>query len=224
MRLLLILLTALTLMGEDLSARIQAEAIAFAEARAAGQPGTFAFRIVKPPVLPPLRPGAVTVEPSHLSKQEPSGRCFVAVRVFVDGQLAGMARVDIDGSWKGELLRARSSLARKQTLTEDLFEAVPFEGQIPPGALTELPEGMRLRQPLQAGKWLTRADLEAIPLVSAGERVRLRASFDALILETEATARSSGARGDSVRLELPTRKFVTAKVSGHGEARLDFAK
>lgn len=210
--------------GEDLSSRVQAEAIAFAEARVAAQPGNYAFRIVKPPILPSLRPGEVTLEPSHLSKQDPSGRCFVAVRLKVNGTLAGMARVDIDGSWKGELLRAKTTLARKQPLAEELFERVPFEGQIPPGALTDVPLDMRLRQPLQAGKWLTRADLEAIPLVTAGERVRLKAAFEQLLLQTDGTARSSGALGDNVRLELPTHKIVTAKVTGTGEARLDFAK
>lgn len=210
--------------GEDLPSRVQAEAVAFAEARVAAQPGSYVFRVLKVPILPPLKAGAVTLEASHLSKQDPSGRCFVAIKVLVDGRPAGMSRVDLEGLWKGELLRAKTSLPRKQALAEDLFDRVPFEGQLPGGAMTEVPEGMRLRQPLQAGKWLIRADMEAVPIVTAGERVRLTASWEALTVGTEATARSSGALGDSVRLELPTHKIITAKVTGTGEARLEFAK
>ena len=225
MRILLGLLLSLSLQGsEDLAARIQAEAVAFAEARVAAQPGTYVFKILKGPVLPPLKAGDVTLEASHLSKEDPSGHCFVAVKMMVNGRPAGMARVDLEGLWKGELLRAKTSFPRKQIIEEDQFERVPFEGQLPAGALTELPEGMRLRQPLQAGKWLTRADLEPIPIVVAGERVRLTAACETLSLETEGIARSSGAKGDSVRLELPTHKVVTAKVSGVGEARMEFAK
>ena len=225
MRILLGFLATLVLVaGEDLPARIQAEAISFAEARVATQPGSYVFRVLKAPAMPFLKAGEVTLEASHLSKQDPSGHCFVAVKVMVNGRPAGMARVDLEGLWKGELLRAKTSLGRKQPLEEDLFERVPFEGQLPPGAMTYLPEEMRLSQPLQAGKWLTRADLEAIPIVTAGERVRLIAACEGLTLETEAIARSSGAKGDAVRLELPTRKLVTATVTGMNEARLDFAK
>ena len=225
MRTILGLVVAFALMGgEDLPSRIQAEAIAFAEARVAAQPGSYVFRVLKAPAMPSLKSGEVTLEASHLSKQDPSGHCFVAVKVMVNGRPAGMARVDLEGLWKGELLRAKTSLGRKQPLEEDLFERVPFEGQLPAGAMTNLPEDMRLRQPLQAGKWLTRADLESIPIVTAGERVHFIASCGGLSLETEATARSSGAKGEAVRLELPTRKMVTAKVTGLSEARLDFAK
>lgn len=225
MRLLALLLASLALVaGEDLAGTVQAQALAYAEARAAAQPGSYAFRIIRPPTMPTLRPGPVSVEPSHLSKQDPSGRCFVTLRLLVSGQPAGLVRVDLEGTWKGELLRARSAIARKEPLQPDLFERAPFEGQIPPGAVTELPEGMRLRQPLQAGKWLTRADLEPIPLVNAGDRVRLKATSGSLVMETEALARSSGALGENVRLELPTHKVLVAKVTGSGEALLVFSK
>ena len=79
----------------------------------------------------------------------------------------------------------------------------------------------RLRQPVPAGRILTHADLEPIPLVSAGERIRLTASWDDLSISTEAIARSSGAAGERVRLELPgSRKALVGVVAGPGEARI----
>lgn len=219
MRLLAFLLFSALLRADGaLASRVQAEALAYVEAQVAGRGGAYAFRTLQPPNLPPLRPGTVNLEISHLSKQEPTGRFFVAVKLSVDGRLAGTARVDLEGRWNGELLRAKNSLPRKQALEPDHFEKVAFEGQPPAGALLELPEGMRLRQPLQAGKWLIQADLEAIPLVNAGEPIRLRAEAGALVVEAEALARSSGALGERIRLEMPNRKRLTATVTGVGSA------
>lgn len=225
MRLLgLLLLCVFPACAEGLGDQAAAVALAFAEGQAAGRPGQYAFKVVQPPVVPFVRPGHAVLEPTHLSKPEPKGRFFVAFRILVDGRPAGALRVDLEGRWAGTLLKARTSLARRQVLTGDLVEAVPMEGQPPAGALTELPEGMRVRLPVSAGKFLTQADLEPIPLIATGDKVRILAQSGPLTIHAEGIARSGGLMGDRIRLEMPSRRQITARISGPGEATLPFGK
>jgi len=74
------------------------------------------------------------------------------------------------------------------------------------------------------GKVLTRADLEPIPLVATGEPVRVTLAWEPLTITAEATARSQGCLGDTIRVELPTRRTILAKVTGPGQARVDWSR
>ncbi|MBI4912218.1 MAG: flagellar basal body P-ring formation protein FlgA [Acidobacteria bacterium] len=206
----------------SLAGRIQAEALAQAEREARGLPGTYRFRTVGVPALPPLAGPDARVEFSHLSKKEPSGRFFATFRISKDGRQLGFARADLEGSWTGLVLRAKESLPRKSVPDESQVESAALEGTPPPGALTVLPDGHRLRQPVPAGRVLTFADLEPIPLVQAGERIRLTAAQPGVTIVAEATARGTGCLGQRVRVELPgSRKWVHAQVNGQGEAVLE---
>jgi flagella basal body P-ring formation protein FlgA len=197
------------------------EALAFAVAEAAKLPGTYRLRLVQPPVPPVLSKGDVRVDSFRLSKGDPSGRFFVTAKLLMEGRPAGFARVDFEGTWTGNLLRARDNLARKTVPEPSQLETSAFEGQPPPGALTSFPDGMRLRQPVNAGKVLTRADVESIPLVQAGERVKLTATTPGLTILVEGTARSTGGQGDRIRVEVGgTRRMVQAIVAAQGETRL----
>ena len=201
--------------------RLADAALAFAQAEAAKLGGTHHFKVAQPPRVPVTRPGALAFEASHLSKREPVGRFFVVLAIKVDGEKVGMARVDLEGSWVGSVLRAKGDLARRTELSPDLVESGPFEGVPPEGALSEIPEGQRLMRAVAAGKVLTRADLEAVPLVQSGDKVRLTASHEALSISLDTIARSRGGLGDRVRLEAPgSRRAVTAIITGPGEARL----
>ncbi len=197
-------------------------ALAFAKKTAADAGGTYRFHLVQPPRLPLLPPGKLGFEASHLSKRDPVGRFFVVVAVKVDDQRAAMVRVDLEGAWVGQVLRAKQDLARKTELSMDQLEATPFDGVPPEGALSELPPGQRLRGPLAEGRILTRSDLEPIPLVQSGDKVRLTATSDVLTVSLDTVARSRGGLGDHVRLEAPgSRRTVVAVVTGPGEARLE---
>lgn len=201
--------------------RLADAALAFASAEAEKLGGEHHFKVAQPPRVPLTRPGKLTFEPSHLSKREPLGRFFVVVALQVDGEKVGMARVDLEGSWVGTVLRAKGDLARKSELAAGQVEPSPFEGVPPEGALTELPEGQRLMRSVASGKILTRADLEPIPLIQSGDTVRLTATHEALTISVDTTARSRAGLGDRVRLEAPgARRSVTAIVTGPGEARL----
>jgi flagella basal body P-ring formation protein FlgA len=216
---------ATALVPEDgskvLASRLAEAALAFAEAEAAKLPGSYKILLVQPPVAPRILHGDPRIEVSHLSKKEPTGRFFVALKVTVEGRLAGYVRVDLDGTWTGNLLKAKEDLVRKAIPEPSQLDSTPFEGLPPPGALTAFPEGYRLRQAVQAGRFITRGGLELVPMVRAGERVRLTATFQGLSIAMEGVARNSAARGERVRVELSgTRKLVQGTASGEGEVRL----
>lgn len=201
--------------------RLADTALAFAQAEAVKLGGEHRFKVAQPPHLPMTRPGALAFEASHLSKREPMGRFFVVVTVKVDGEKVGMVRVDLEGTWVGTVLRAKGDLARRTELTDEQVESGAFEGVPPEGALTALPEGQRLMRAVPAGRILTRGDLEVIPLVQSGDKVRLTASHETLSISLDTIARSRAGLGDRVRLEAPgSRRAVTAIVTGPGEARL----
>ena len=224
MRLLALLLfwaLAAVAQGPDLAGRLQQEALAYAEAQAAGLSGTVAIRVLRPPTLPRLAAGEVRFEPSHISKQDFAGPFFVTFRIFLDQRPAGSVRVDLEGRWVGKLLRTRTSLARKAVPTDDQLEEVPFEGIPPPGALTELPAGYQVKIPLPAGRILCRADLQPVPLINIGDPVRLEMVCGALVVASETVARTAGTLGEKIRLELPnSRRCLQAEITGPGEARI----
>lgn len=205
--------------------RLQTEAVAYAEAQAAALQGTYVFRVVKPPLLPKVAdPGRLTFQPDHLSRRELGGIFFVSFKAFLDGRPLGLVRVDLEGRWTGKLLRTQAALGRKTVPGPGQVEPVDFEGAPPAGALSEFPDGYRLRAPVPPGHILVRQDLETIPVVVAGEPVRLELVSGSLVIAVEALARTNGAMGEKVRLEMPSsHKNIQAVVSGPGEARVQWA-
>jgi flagella basal body P-ring formation protein FlgA len=205
-------------------ATIQGQALAYVEAQAAGLSGVYTFKVLKNPLLPKAQGGELQFEPSHLSKRDLTGQFFASFKVTCGGRPLGLVRVDLEGKWVGKLLRTRNALARKTVPAEDQLEEMDFEGAPPAGALSALPEGFRLRAALPSGHILLRNDLEAVPVVLAGDRVRLELNDGGLSVAVETLARSNGAVGDRVRLELPaSRKPLLGVVTGPGEAQAQWA-
>ena len=203
--------------------RLQAQALAYAEAQVAGRDGTYTFKVVAPPALPPYAKGDLVFEAAHLSRAEPSGRFYASFNAFAGGRPIGMVRVDMEGTWSGKLLRFRTAMPRKAVPDAGQLESFEFEGTPQAGALHEMPDGFRLRLPVIQGHILLKADLEPIPLVLMGEPVRLEVVDGDLSVTVDATARSSGAQGEKVRLEMPTsHKMLMALVTGPGEARVQW--
>lgn len=204
--------------------KLHTQALAYAQAQVAGRDGTYVFRVLSTPILPKSPKGPLTFEPAHLSRPDLAGRFYVSFNAISDGRVLGMVRVDMEGRWTGQLLRFRTALPRRTVPEAGQLETFDFEGTPPAGALREVPEGYRLRGPVAQGKVLVRTDLEAIPLVNAGDPVRLALVDGDLSITVDALARSSGAAGEKVRLEMPTtRRMVQAVVTGPGEARVQWA-
>jgi len=201
--------------------RLQAQALAYVQEQVSGREGTYTFKVVHLPVLPRPAKGELAFEPAHLSRAELTGRFYVSFNAVAGGRNLGMVRVDMEGRWAGKLLRFRGAQPRKTPLEPGQLEAFDFEGSPPPGALRTPPPGHRLRGPVAEGHVLVRTDLEPIPLVNAGDPVRLELVDGDLTVAVDAVAKSAGALGDRVRLEMPTsRKLVQAVVTGPGSARV----
>ena len=205
--------------------RLQTAALAYVEAQAAGRSGSYSFRVLTPPALPRgADPDRLEFEPARLSQRDLGGHFFVTCKASLSGRPVGMLRVDMEGKWAGKLLRTQGPLARKTVPEPGQFELVSFEGSPPAGAIFTLPEGYRLRAPLSAGHVLIMQDLETIPVVNAGDQVRVEVVNGPLVIAVEALARTSGAVGEKVRLEMPSgHKNLQAVVTGPGEARVQWA-
>jgi flagella basal body P-ring formation protein FlgA len=168
-----------------------------------------------------MGPGLVQTEVSHISKEDPSGHFFVSFRLRLDGHPAGQARVDMEGIWSGKLLQTREPMGRHAVPRGDQMDLVQIDGIKPAGALTTLPEGMRLRVPLPSGHLLSQSDLEAIPVIAPGDKVRLEVVSGSLTLALDATARSGGAVNEKIRLALDgSGKIVMAYVTAPQQARM----
>jgi flagella basal body P-ring formation protein FlgA len=219
----LLVLASLSLTAQDLPLveQVTRKALAMAEAAPGRASGSCSFRVMRPPVLPNVRPGQLSLEASHLSKADPVGPFFAVVRILVDGKPAGSARVDLEGRWTGKLLKAKESLARATVPEEGQLEEVDFDGAPPAGALTAFPEGYRLRQPVPAGRILMQSDIQAIPVLNPGDRVRVELVSGGLSISSEAIARTPAAMGEKVRLELPAgKRTLQAVAMGPGKARV----
>lgn len=199
-----------------------AQALAFAKSSSSGMPGEYTFHVSRPPLMPPLKPGRLTFDAERLSKQDPVGRFFAVFRINVDGVSAASVRVEMEGIWKGSLYQAKTALKRKTPVTEENFEEFIFEGIPPAGAIKVFPHGSRLSQPMQAGKIITNMQVETVPMVNAGDKVRITLSNGRLQIASEAIAKSSGAKGDKVRLEVGrSKKVLTATVTGPGRVTVE---
>ena len=198
------------------------QALVFAENAARNFPGEYNIRISRPPTVPPLKPGKVTFDAERMSKQEPVGRFFVVFRVAIDGIPAATTRVELEGTWSGTLYQAKNTLGRKTVITLGDLEPIRFEGIPPVGAVKDLPKDIRMRQPISAGKVLTQMHIEPIPLINATDRVRVLLQNGPLQIYSDATARSNGARGERVRLEMDgSKKMVQGVVTGPCAAMID---
>jgi len=203
--------------------RLTQDAMAYVQAQAAGLPGAYVFRVVARPLLP-RSVGELRFEPDHLSRHDLAGRFFASFTASLDGRSLGMVRVDMEGKWSGKLLRTRTGLARKTIPDLSQLEEMTFEGEPPAGALAALPGGFRLRGSVPPGHILTQADLEPVPVILAGDQVRLEVVNGGVSIALETLARSNGAMGEKVRLELPTtHKVFQAIVTGPDRAQSQWA-
>lgn len=212
----LVMAFCLSLKAENAQEMLQRVAQTYAENQAMG--GNLSLRLLKTAPLPRLKGGQLRIEPSHLSKKEPYGQFFTVCKIFEDGHLAGFARVDFEGRWKGQVMRLRENVGRKMVPSETQLSLEEFEGIPPMGAIQAFPAGFRLRIPLASGRIITRADLEAIPLISAGDPIRFTLQTDTLSLSQDAIARSNGMLGEKITLEMKSGKRLQAFVVGPGEA------
>ncbi|QJX02095.1 flagellar basal body P-ring formation protein FlgA [Alcanivorax sp. IO_7] len=214
---LLLAPTASMAADDLLAARVRA----FLAQRAAGLDGQVSVTVAPATaVLPPC----------------PSPRPFMPGR---DQPLAGQVTVGIHCDDLGAMVRyrrARVSVIGDYWVTARRLEAgtVIDDGALERrhGDLAALPDqavlskeallGREARRTLAAGQVPRAHQIRRPPLVARRQTVNLVAGGEGFRITREGRALDEAGLGDPVRVRLPNREVVTARVTGPGEARVDY--
>jgi len=148
----------------------------------------------------------------------------VPVDIWTGGTFARSVPVAVQVVVTGRAWVARRDVRAQQRLDDDTLElrdaelaglpAAPLSGDVTTA-------GLRLRRPLLAGQVLTASHVEAEPLVTRGQRVRLRSRSGAISLETSAEALQDGEQGQQVLVRVPAAaEPVSAWVTGMNQVEL----
>lgn len=155
-------------------------------------------------------------------------RMVVWVDVTVDGRLRRSVPVAFDVRWLQEALVARSAMAARTSLNEDQFVVEKVDAAAARGEpiTVEQLQSKRLRHELPAGAVLGGDDIEAIPDVTAGERVDVYSSVGSVVVRTVAVAQRDGFRGDRINVRLEqAQQSLRVEVIGKDRAKvIDNAK
>jgi flagella basal body P-ring formation protein FlgA len=137
------------------------------------------------------------------SEDLPAGRLIDPARPLQSQLLVH----DID--WSGR--RSAPIAARVPAASVDLAQSPTQVSEV------SVDGALRLRRPLAAGQVLTRADVEAAPLIARGEYALLRTTQGPIALESRVEVLQDGAAGQSVRVKLPNASTsIMARVVGAG--------
>jgi flagella basal body P-ring formation protein FlgA len=157
----------------------------------------------------------------------PSGRNVVGVTVsvLVEGRTVHRAVVKYHLEMMGEVLVASHNISRHSRLTssdvklerKDLFS---IRGT-PLRALEECEE-RRTTFMVAAGRPLTEACTEPIPLVLKGHEVLVTVTAPGVVVTASGVAREDGARGEMVRVQSAfSKEDFSAKVVGEGRVEIE---
>lgn len=166
----------------------------------------------------------VSPEPGLQALPEPGGRTGQPVRfVLTVGKArrgSAVATVTIDGIYA----RALRAIARDRAIADADVELV--EGEWPSVAFARLPApedvvGLQARRNIAPGEVLTNAVLDVPPLVRAGETVTVTARVGVVEVTGEATASSSGHRGEIIRVTpKPGARALKARIIAPGSVEV----
>lgn len=148
-----------------------------------------------------LPQGALRIEPIEVDGPNASGVVRILLRVLVNEESRGNARVTVRGRVSGPVLVAKRTLARSKSIPMDSVEVELRD-------ITRLP-GKPLREPaetsglvpirtLGAGQPLTDRLLAPMPVVRRGQIVDMRIMRRGLSVVTKGRARSDGVVGQTI--------------------------
>ncbi len=154
------------------------------------------------------------------------GKKKLEIAAFIDGQQ--QARVTLIGRIKlmADVVVTTKRMARHQVVTEEDVKVMRMDiTQMAEDVLREPGPavGQRLKRSMQAGAPLFTDLLEQKPLVKRGDRVLIEAKSGAIVVTVPGEVRSTGARGDEVRVKnLMSRREVYAQVIDEKTVRVTF--
>jgi flagellar basal body P-ring formation protein FlgA len=179
------------------------------------------------------RPDRVTLPPGPLGYRllnpagaDRPGRKTLQVVLLVAGREFDTVRMTAELRLYDLVVCATRNLARHALLTDDDLKVVELDiSMLGSGLLTDpgLATGRRLTTAVRPGMVLQARHLEEPPLVSRGDLVTIRARSGQLEVKAPGEARSTGARGELVRVKnLTSRRIIHAMVQGPGLVEVEF--
>lgn len=155
--------------------------------------------------------------------QSVGGRVSVGVRCGDDGRQVRYLQADIDVY--GDYPVLAQPVSAGTLITPEMLKAQQGNlSRLPRDAVRE-PEaviGQVARRTVAAGVPLQHRQFEKKPLVERGQRVVVEARGSSFRVTREGTALDSGAAGDAVRVQFPSRELVHATVVGDGRLVIDY--
>ncbi|MBD3234622.1 MAG: flagellar basal body P-ring formation protein FlgA [candidate division Zixibacteria bacterium] len=157
-----------------------------------------------PPIIPRYLPLEITIDDSA----EGDYSCYLKIRF---------------SSFK-KVVVSKQFIRKGEFLSNDncLLKSVDVIGESG-GKITDLTqlEGLRARKNLNEAEVLTDDDMEPIPDVFRGGKVKITAEFGTIKVAADGIAREDGWVGDYIRVKnLQTNKTVTGKLNGSGEVEV----
>ncbi|WP_280549060.1 flagellar basal body P-ring formation chaperone FlgA [Halomonas sp. 11-S5] len=157
------------------------------------------------------------------ASSRPVGRVSVGVRCGDQGRQVRylQAEIHVTGNYV-EL--ARDIGAGEVIRPEHLTERQGSLGQLPQQTILDPGQaiGQQATRPLAAGMTLQRHHLRPRQLVKRGQRVVIEAQGAGFRIAREAEALEPGGKGERVRVRLPDREILEARVVGEGRMTVDF--
>lgn len=168
-----------------------------------------------------LPPGELRVEPKANPGELSPGSLFLRLEIFVNGESYRLLPVTCRLRAEAEVLVAGRDLEKHTILTatdyrRELREVTGEEILIPPA-----PGAYRTARPVRAGRILGNRDLEPVPIVSKGSKVKIIARGQTFFATVEGLAQEDGGLGQEITVKnIWSGKVIRATVSGPGEVEV----
>ena len=169
-----------------------------------------------------LPPGEIRVEPRNNNPGELSpGSLFLRLEIFVNGESYRLLPVTCRLRAEGEVFVTSRDLERLTVLTaedyhKELRELTGDEILTPPA-----PGAYRTARPIRAGKILRTRDLEPVPIVAKGSKVKILARGKSFFVTVDGLAQEDGGLGQEIAVKnIGSGKVIRATVIGPGEVEV----
>ncbi|NLY89387.1 MAG: flagellar basal body P-ring formation protein FlgA [Firmicutes bacterium] len=169
-----------------------------------------------------LPPGEVRVEPKINNPGEFSpGSLFLRLEIFVNGESYRLLPVTCRLRAEAEVFVAGRDLERLTVLTaadyrREIREVTGDELLTPP-----VPGAYRTTRPIRAGRILKARDLEPVPVICKGSKVRIIARGKAFFAAVDGLAQEDGGLGQEIAVKnIESGKVIRATVTGSGEVEV----
>jgi len=171
-------------------------------------------------------PGALRTEFSSKSRTPYSGRVSVTVSLFAGSELVRKSVISPYVKSLAPAVVASRDLRRGEALTaDDLMIVDRDEGRMPKDAIGEISQaiGLRMKRSVREGRVVQHQQLEGVPVVERGDRVRLVLRTGLIEIRAIGRSKEAGAAGDWIRVvNLDSKRELSGRVDRNGLVHVAF--